>query len=71
MGAGMGQEFEGGISAIDRSLHYGVNQLHLEEHFFEDGRIHLNNNDIDNKSQTWLWVGRTSYLQVPTMEQRG
>jgi hypothetical protein len=55
---------------LPRNTHYAVNQLPLIEPFFEDGRIHLDNNDIDNKSQTWLWGGRTSYLQVPTREQR-
>ena len=40
--------------AIGRVLYYAVNQLPLIEPFFEDGRIHLDNNAI-----TYAWMTDT------------
>jgi hypothetical protein len=39
--------------------------------FFEDGRIYLDKNAIENKIRPLDWGGKTSYLQVPTRGQRG
>jgi hypothetical protein len=47
--------------AIGRALHYAVNQLPLIEPFFEDGRIHLDNNAIENKIRP-LALGRKNFL---------
>ena len=35
--------------AIGRELHYAFNQFPQVDPFFEDGRIHLDNNAIENK----------------------
>ena len=47
--------------ANGRALHYAVNQLLLIEPFFEDGRIHLDNNAIENKIRP-LALGRKNFL---------
>jgi hypothetical protein len=47
--------------AIGGALHYAVNQLPLVEPFFEDGRIHLDNNAIENKIRP-LALGRKNFL---------
>ena len=47
--------------AIGRALHYAVNQLPLIDPFFEDGRIHLDNNAIENKIRP-LALGRKNFL---------
>ena len=47
--------------AIGRALHYAVNQLPLIEPFFKDGRIHLDNNAIENKIRP-LALGRKNFL---------
>jgi hypothetical protein len=47
--------------AIGRALHYAVNQLPLIDPFFEDGRIHLENNAIENKIRP-LALGRKNFL---------
>jgi hypothetical protein len=47
--------------AIGRTLHYAVNQLTLIDPFFEDGRIHLDNNAIENKIRL-LALGRKNFL---------
>jgi len=46
---------------IGGALHYAVNQLPLIEPFFEDGRIHLDNNAIENKIRP-LALGRKNFL---------
>ena len=47
--------------AIDRALHYAVNQLPLIDPFFEDGRIQPDNNAIENKIRP-LALGRKNFL---------
>jgi len=47
--------------AIVRALHYAVNQLPLVYPFFEDSRIQLDNNAIENKIRP-LALGRKNYL---------
>jgi hypothetical protein len=47
--------------AIGRALHYGFNQLPLIDPFFEDGRIQLDNNAIENKIRL-LALGRKNFL---------
>jgi len=47
--------------AIGRTLHYAVNKLTLIDPFFEDGRIHLDNNAIENKIRL-LALGRKNFL---------
>jgi len=47
--------------AIDRALHYAVNQLPLIDPFFEDGRIQLDNNVIEKKIRP-LALGRKNFL---------
>jgi transposase len=47
--------------AIGRALHDAFNQLPLIEPFFEDGRIHLDNNTIENKIRP-LALGRKNFL---------
>jgi transposase len=42
-------------------LHYAIKQLPLIEPFFEDGRIHLYNNAIENKIRP-LALGRKNFL---------
>jgi transposase len=49
--------------AIGRALHYAVNKLTLIDPFFEDGRIHLDNNAIENKIRL-LALGRKNFLFV-------
>jgi hypothetical protein len=44
-------------------LHYAVNQLLLIDPFFEDGRIRLDNNAIENKIRP-LALGRKNFLFV-------
>jgi hypothetical protein len=44
-------------------LHYAVNLLPLIEPFFEDCRIHLDNNAIENKIRP-LALGRKNFLFV-------
>ena len=46
--------------AIGRTLHYAVNQLTLIDPFFEDGRIQLDNNAIENKIRLLALGGKTS-----------
>ena len=46
-------------------------QLPMINPFFEDGRIHLDKNAIENMIRPLGWGGKTSYLQVPTWGQRG
>jgi len=46
--------------AIDRALHYAVNQLPLIDPFFEDGRIHLDNNA--NEHNTTSGAGEEKLL---------
>ena len=48
--------------AIGRALHYAVNQLPLIEPFFEDGRIHLDNNAIENKIRPLAGTGEEKLL---------
>jgi hypothetical protein len=50
--------------AIGRALHYAVNQLTLIDPFFEDSRIHLENNAIVTKIRLLALGGKTSYLQT-------
>ena len=47
--------------AIGRALHYAVNQLTLIDPFFEDSRIHLENNAIVTKIRL-LALGRKNFL---------
>jgi transposase len=47
--------------AIGKALLYAVNQLPLMDVFFEDGRIHLDNNAIENKIRP-LALGRKNFL---------
>ena len=47
--------------AIGRAQLYAVKQLSRIEPFFEDGRIHLDNNDIENKIRP-LALGKKNYL---------
>ena len=47
--------------AIGRALHYAVNQLPLIDPFFEDSRIQLDNNAIENKIRP-LALGRKNFL---------
>jgi transposase len=47
--------------AIGRALNYAVNQLPLIDPFFEDGRINLDNNAIENKIRP-LEMGRKNLL---------
>jgi len=47
--------------AIGGALQYDVNQLPLIDPFFEDGRIHLDNNAIENKIRP-LALGRKNFL---------
>jgi transposase len=47
--------------AIGRALHYAANQLSLIDPFFKDGRIHLDNNAIENKIRP-LALGRKNFL---------
>lgn len=48
--------------AIDRALHYAVNQLPLIDPFFEDSRIQPDNNAMENKIRPLALGGKTSYL---------
>jgi hypothetical protein len=47
--------------AIGRALHYAVNQLPLIDPFFEDSRIQLDNNAIEEKIRP-LALGRKNFL---------
>jgi hypothetical protein len=49
--------------AIGRALHYAVNQLTLIDPFFEDSKIQLDNNAMENKIRPLALGGKTSYLQ--------
>jgi hypothetical protein len=46
---------------IGRALHYAFKQLPMIDPFFEDGRIHLDNNAIENKLRP-LALGRKNFL---------
>ena len=52
---------------IGRALHYAVNQLPLKDPFFEDGRIQLDNNAIENKIRP-LALGGKNFLFAGTHE---
>ena len=47
--------------AIGRALHYAVNQLPKIDPFFEDSKIQLDNNAIENKIRP-LALGRKNFL---------
>jgi hypothetical protein len=47
--------------AIGRAFHYAVYQLPLIYPFFEDGRIHIDNNAIENKIRPQA-LGRKNFL---------
>jgi hypothetical protein len=47
--------------AIGGTLQYAVNQFSLLDPFFEDGRIHLDNNAMENKIRP-LALGRKNFL---------
>ncbi len=47
--------------AVDRALHYAVNQLPLIDSFFEDSKIQPDNNAIENKIRP-LALGRKNFL---------
>jgi transposase len=53
--------------ASGRAWHYAVNQLPLIEPFFENGRIHLENNAIENKIRP-LALGRKNILFAGSLE---
>jgi len=46
---------------IGKALHYGFKHLPMIDPFFEDGRIHLDNNAIENKLRS-LALGRKNFL---------
>jgi hypothetical protein len=49
--------------AIGRALHYAVNQLPLIDPFFEDSKIQLDNNAMENKIRP-LALGRIFRVKV-------